>query len=62
MAKVCQDMCVKLDIGGTHFKTTLTTLMNGEKMLSAMFSGRTQLYTDENGRVFLDRNPNTNEN
>jgi hypothetical protein len=47
---------VKLDVGGVHFTTSLTTLMTEpESMLAAMFSGRHELEKDDDGRVFIDR-------
>ena len=55
MAEEYQDGYVNLDVGGTHFKTSLATLMNGETMLSAMFSGRTPIKPDEKGMIFIDR-------
>lgn len=50
-----QEKYVDLNVGGTHFKTSLTTLLKGETMLSAMFSGRMPLQKDENGMIFIDR-------
>jgi hypothetical protein len=47
---------VKLDVGGVHFTTSVTTLMTEpDSMLAAMFSGRHQLEKDDDGRVFIDR-------
>jgi hypothetical protein len=47
---------VKLDVGGVHFTTSLTTLMTEpDSMLAAMFSGRHELEKDDDGRVFIDR-------
>ena len=55
MAEEYQDGYVNLDVGGTHFRTSLATLMNGETMLSAMFSGRTPIKPNEKGMIFIDR-------
>ena len=47
---------VKLNVGGSKFETTLSTLTRyPESMLGAMFSGRHELPPDEEGRVFIDR-------
>lgn len=47
---------VKLNVGGTHFETTLVTLTStSDSMLAAMFSGRFTLPRDREGRVFIDR-------
>ena len=47
---------IKLDIGGTRFTTTLTTLTRfPDTMIGAMFSGRHQLTVDESGHYFIDR-------
>lgn len=47
---------VKLDVGGVFFTTSVTTLLSHpESMLAAMFSGRHELETDDEGRVFIDR-------
>lgn len=47
---------VKLNVGGVTFQTTSTTLTSQpDSMLSAMFSGRYKLPTDEKGRIFIDR-------
>ena len=49
---------LKLNVGGRIFTTTQATLTSVEEsMLSAMFSGRYNLKTDEKGRIFLDRDP-----
>ena len=50
-----QEKYVDLNVGGTHFKTSLSTLLKGETMLSAMFSGRMPLQKDETGMIFIDR-------
>lgn len=47
---------IKLDIGGTFYTTSRTTLTSVPgSMLDAMFSGRHILEEDEAGRVFIDR-------
>ena len=50
---------VTLDVGGTLFKTTLTTLRKSP-VLSAMFdpnSERAPALADESGAYYIDRNP-----
>ena len=49
------DSFVKLNVGGMQFRTTIDTLMKGDTMLSAMFSGRMPLKRDDDGSVFIDR-------
>ena len=50
------DTKIKLDVGGTHFTTTLTTLTRfPDSMIGAMFSGRHKIVTDESGYFFIDR-------
>jgi hypothetical protein len=47
---------VKLNVGGTRFETTLSTLTrHPDSMLAAMFSGRHDLQPDDEGYVFIDR-------
>ena len=47
---------VKLNVGGSKFETTLTTLTTyPDSMLGAMFSGRHEVPPDEEGCVFIDR-------
>ena len=47
---------VKLNIGGQHFTTSLQTLKKDpNSMLAAMFSGRHELETTEDGSYFIDR-------
>ena len=49
---------VKLNVGGTLFRTTISTLTAcPDSMFSAMFSGRHELAKDEDGFVFIDRDP-----
>ena len=55
MEKGHEGKYVDLDVGGTHFKTSLSTLLKGDTMLSALFSGRIPIEKDLKGRVFLDR-------
>lgn len=50
------DARIKLDIGGANFTTKLTTLTRfPDTMIGAMFSGRHQIFTDESGNIFIDR-------
>lgn len=47
---------VSLNVGGTIYTASLTTLTRYPKsMLAAMFSGRLPLETDANGNYFIDR-------
>ncbi|XP_028404006.1 BTB/POZ domain-containing protein kctd15-like [Dendronephthya gigantea] len=47
---------LSLNIGGTIYTASLTTLTRCSKsMLAAMFSGRMPLETDTNGNYFIDR-------
>lgn len=49
---------VKLDIGGTIFHTTRSTLLKEPgSMLEAMFSGIFPLHPDADGSFFIDRDP-----
>lgn len=51
---------VKLDVGGTHYSTSRTTLTSVHgSMLEAMFSGRYTLEEDEDGCTFIDRDGET---
>lgn len=51
-----QDCQIKLDIGGTYFSTSVTTLTKDpDSMLGTMFSGRFPIKKNEEGRVFIDR-------
>ena len=48
--------CVKVNVGGTRYETTLSTLQKyPDSMLGAMFSGRHELHVDDNGYSFIDR-------
>ena len=50
-----QSRYIKLNVGGALFTTTLGTLLKEDNMLRAMFSGRLELQTDEDGnRVCTD--------
>lgn len=42
---------VKLNIGGSLYYTTLDTLTKQDNMLRAMFSGRLDVKTDEDGKL-----------
>ena len=46
---------IKLNIGGTPFQTTLTSLSKLPSMLNTMFNGLFQVEKDETGAVFIDR-------
>lgn len=47
---------IKLDVGGVHYSTSITTLTSHpNSMLAAMFSGRFSLEKDEDGCFFIDR-------
>lgn len=41
---------VKLNVGGALFTTTLRTLLKEDNMLRAMFSGRMEVQTDDEGK------------
>ena len=46
---------VKLNVGGKRFTTSLQTLTRDpNSMLAAMFSGRHEVQTAEDGSVFID--------
>jgi hypothetical protein len=50
------DTSIKLDVGGIHFTTSVTTLCRfPDSMLGAMFSGRHALPKNEDGFFFIDR-------
>ena len=47
---------VKLNVGGSRFETTLSTLTrHPDSMLAVMFSGRHEVPQDDDGYVFIDR-------
>ncbi|CAK8679275.1 unnamed protein product [Clavelina lepadiformis] len=47
---------VELNVGGSYFTTSLSTLRKyPNSMLAVMFSGRHNLLTDKDGRYFIDR-------
>ncbi|KAF7233095.1 hypothetical protein EG68_10566 [Paragonimus skrjabini miyazakii] len=46
---------VRLNVGGSLFYTTIGTLLRGNTMLNAMFSGRMEVKTDDEGWVLIDR-------
>ncbi|XP_006813504.1 uncharacterized protein LOC100377510 [Saccoglossus kowalevskii] len=47
---------ITLDVGGSLFKTSITTLLkDSESMLAVMFSGRHPLKTEDDGSYFIDR-------
>ncbi|KAI9266630.1 hypothetical protein BDA99DRAFT_506219 [Phascolomyces articulosus] len=49
---------VKLNVGGTIFETSLSTLRREEaSLLATMFSGRHQLDPEDDGSYFIDRDP-----
>lgn len=46
---------VKLNVGGQFFTTTIGTLTSRDTMLRAMFSGKMEVLTDDEGWVLIDR-------
>src|SRR5690349_3199056 len=48
---------VKLNIGGTTFTTSLSTLTTQETFFSALLSGAFEVVEDEHGAYFIDRDP-----
>ncbi|KAL5105595.1 Adenosylhomocysteinase B [Taenia crassiceps] len=46
---------VKINVGGSLFYTTISTLTREDSMLKALFSGRMDVKTDDDGWVLLDR-------
>jgi len=55
--KLKKKRIVKLNIGGTIFTTSLSTLTSQETFFSAMLSGSFDIVEDENGAYFIDRDP-----
>ncbi|KAL4003815.1 BTB/POZ domain-containing adapter for CUL3-mediated RhoA degradation protein 2 domain protein [Acanthocheilonema viteae] len=47
---------IKLNVGGALYQTTVSTLAKHDSMLRAMFSGRMEVLTDNDGWVLIDRN------
>lgn len=48
--------CIKLDVGGSHFTTSLTTLRRfPDSTIGSMFSGRHELALNKNDEYFMDR-------
>ncbi|VDK54912.1 unnamed protein product [Anisakis simplex] len=50
-----QSHYVKLNVGGALYSTTISTLVKHQSMLQAMFSGRMEVLTDNEGWVLIDR-------
>ena len=51
-----QDSCIKLNIGGHLYTTSILTLAKDpQSMLAAMFSGRHSVKKEEDGSYFIDR-------
>ena len=51
---------VKLNVGGTIYHTSRTTLLSKKgSMLEVLFSGRHTVPKDDDGNYFLDRDPMT---
>ena len=44
---------VKLNVGGTLYYTTIGTLTKHDNMLRAMFSGRMEVLTDNEGKKWV---------
>ncbi len=42
---------VKLNVGGSLFYTTISTLTREDSMLKALFSGRMDVKTDDDGEI-----------
>ncbi|KAF1762915.1 hypothetical protein GCK72_011179 [Caenorhabditis remanei] len=51
------DEIVKLDVGGVIFKTSKPTLTKFDGFFKTMFESEDKLKEDENGCVFIDRDP-----
>lgn len=45
---------VRLNVGGNLFYTTLQVLTRQNSMLKAMFSGKKEVFTDKEGRPFMN--------
>ncbi|CAL2036437.1 unnamed protein product [Caenorhabditis brenneri] len=55
---IVDDHCsriVKLDVGGTIFKTSISTLTKHDSMLKRMFNSAIPVLTNDEGCVFIDR-------
>ena len=49
---------IKLNVGGKYFSTSLTTLQSYESsFFGALVSGRWEVKKQEDGAIFIDRNP-----
>ncbi|KAF1767546.1 hypothetical protein GCK72_007505 [Caenorhabditis remanei] len=55
--KMASGNIVKLDIGGTIFKTTKSTLTRFDGMLKVMIETEIPVEKDESGCIFVDRDP-----
>lgn len=54
--EVFQDQFIKLNVGGTIYHTTLSTLLTDkDSMLAAMFSGRHKMVRQQDDSYFIDR-------
>lgn len=51
------DDIVKLDVGGSVFKTSRATLTKSEGIFKEMFETEEKIKQDENGCIFIDRDP-----
>uniref|UniRef100_A0A1I7TGS6 BTB domain-containing protein n=1 Tax=Caenorhabditis tropicalis TaxID=1561998 RepID=A0A1I7TGS6_9PELO len=52
-----ENQIVKLDIGGTVFKTSKSTLTRFDGMLKVMMETEIPVTKDESGAIFIDRSP-----
>jgi len=52
-----QKNIIRLNVGGTVFTTSLSTLTTQETFFSGLLSGRFEMMTDETGAYFIDRDP-----
>ncbi|CAG5106809.1 Oidioi.mRNA.OKI2018_I69.chr1.g3009.t1.cds [Oikopleura dioica] len=48
---------LELNVGGSNFTTSLSTMRKYKSMFSSMFSGKFEVVKDANGRYFIDRDP-----